>query len=76
MPQIPRSKVVEVTGFDELLDARDTIQQPILHLQISNDSSLFAIEDQGMAYAYVLSAKTLQKAEAEADEPKSLKLKK
>ncbi|MDR1196952.1 MAG: DUF5305 domain-containing protein [Candidatus Nomurabacteria bacterium] len=57
VPEIPRSKVVEVKSFDELLDARDTIQQPILHLTVSESRSLFIIEDQGMAYVYALSDK-------------------
>jgi hypothetical protein len=57
IPEIPRSKVVEVKSFDELLDARDTIQQPILHLTVSESRSLFIIEDQGMAYLYALSDK-------------------
>ncbi|MDR0398073.1 MAG: DUF5305 domain-containing protein [Candidatus Nomurabacteria bacterium] len=60
MPQTSRDKLIEVTDFNELLDARDTIQQPILHLRIGDDRSVFAIEDQGMVYAYVLSAKSLQ----------------
>jgi hypothetical protein len=59
MPEVPRAKLVEVADFDELLNARDTIQQPILHLKISDDRSLFAIEDSGMAYVYALSAKAL-----------------
>jgi hypothetical protein len=61
MPQISRNKVVEVSDFNELLNARDTVQQPILHLRVSDDCSMFAIEDQGMVYAYALSAKTLQR---------------
>jgi hypothetical protein len=61
MPHVPRDKVVEVASFDELLNARDTIQQPILHLPIGDDRSLFAIEDQGTVYAYVLSAKSLRR---------------
>jgi hypothetical protein len=60
MPHAPRSKVIEVTDFDELLNARDTIQQPILHLRISDDNSLFAIEDGDMVYAYALSARILK----------------
>jgi hypothetical protein len=59
LPEIPRSKLIEVSDFDELLNARDTIQQPILHLTISDDSSLFAIEDGSVAYVFALSAKTL-----------------
>jgi hypothetical protein len=58
IPQIPRNKLVEVVNFEELLDARETIQQPILHLALAADRSLFIIEDQGMAYVFVLSAKT------------------
>jgi hypothetical protein len=60
VPQTSRDKLIEVTNFDELLDARDTIQQPILHLKIGDDRSMFAIEGQNIVYAYVLSAKTLQ----------------
>jgi hypothetical protein len=58
IPQIPRNKLVEVVNFEELLDARETIQQPILHLTLAADRSLFIIEDQGMAYVFILSAKT------------------
>ncbi|MDR1032617.1 MAG: DUF5305 domain-containing protein [Candidatus Nomurabacteria bacterium] len=59
IPEIPRSKVVEVKSFDELLDARDTIQQPILHLAVAENRNLFIIEDRGMAYVYSLSEKSL-----------------
>jgi hypothetical protein len=66
IPQIPRNNVVEVTNFDELLDARDTIQQPILHLALADDRSLFIIEDQGLAYVYIMSAKpTTQQSAAQ-----------
>jgi hypothetical protein len=61
VPQVPRSKLIEVKNFDELLDARDTIQQPILHLTIADSRSLFVIEDQDMAYVYVLSDKSTRK---------------
>jgi hypothetical protein len=57
VPQVPRDKVVEVKDFDGLLDARDTIQQPILHLAVGEDRSLFIIEDQGVAYVYTLSGR-------------------
>jgi hypothetical protein len=49
---------VDVKSFEELLDARDTIQQPILHLTVTENRSLFIIEDQGMAYSYTLSDKS------------------
>jgi hypothetical protein len=65
MPHAARDHVVEVASFDDLLDARDTIQQPILHLEIADDRSLFAIEDDGMIYAYALSAKALNKDKKE-----------
>jgi hypothetical protein len=58
VPEIPRNKVIQVKNFDELLDARDTIQQPILHLEVGESRDMFIIEDQGMAYVYVLSAKS------------------
>jgi hypothetical protein len=58
MPKVPRNKVVEVTDFDELLNAHDTIGQPILHM-VGEDDSLFAIEGQDIVYTYVLSAKSL-----------------
>ncbi|MDR1300688.1 MAG: DUF5305 domain-containing protein [Candidatus Nomurabacteria bacterium] len=57
VPEVSRSKVIEVKSFDELLDARDTIQQPILHLTVSENRSMFIIEDQGMAYSYTLTDK-------------------
>jgi hypothetical protein len=59
IPHTPKDKLVEVADFDELLDARDTIQQPILHLKIGDDRSLFVIEDRGMVYTYALSSKSL-----------------
>jgi hypothetical protein len=59
LPEVPHSKLIEVSDFDELLNARDTVQQPILHFTISDDSSLFAIEDGNVAYVYTLSAKVL-----------------
>jgi hypothetical protein len=61
VPTVPRGKVVEVKNFDELLDARDTIHQPILHLTISENRSLFIIEDQGLAYVFALSGTPLNR---------------
>jgi hypothetical protein len=71
VPEIPRSKIIEVKSFDELLDARDTIQQPILHLTAAENRSLFIIEDQGMAYVYSLSDKTLARRSAKKTEVKN-----
>jgi hypothetical protein len=54
IPEIKKSQVVTVNSFDELLDVRETIQKPILHIKISHDKSLFAIEDGRTAYTYTL----------------------
>jgi hypothetical protein len=54
IPEIKNSQVVTVSDFDELLDVRETIQKPILHIKISHDKSLFAIEDGHTAYTYTL----------------------
>lgn len=55
VPKIDQKNVIEVKSFDELLDVRDTIQKPILHLQISDQRSLFIIEgDNGGAYVYAM----------------------
>jgi hypothetical protein len=54
VPEIPRQRLIQVHGFDELLDARETIQKPILHLPITDDRSLFMIDDDGTGYVYLL----------------------
>ncbi|MDR0956029.1 MAG: DUF5305 domain-containing protein [Candidatus Nomurabacteria bacterium] len=57
IPNIPDANTVKVDSFDELLDARDTIQRPIIHIKLSPSKSLFAIEDGKMAYCYLLEGK-------------------
>jgi hypothetical protein len=54
IPNFPRSKTIKVSSFEELLDAHDTIQKPILHLKVSPSRSLFVIEDGDLVYTFLL----------------------
>lgn len=56
-PKIDKNNIIDVKSFEELLDARDTIQKPILHLTISDNHSMFIIgDDNGENYVYTLKA--------------------
>jgi hypothetical protein len=54
VPAIDKKHLVEVSDFDELLDARETIQKPIVHVNLDDDRSLFVIEDPGTSYSFIL----------------------
>lgn len=47
-------KVVKVRTFLELLDARDTLEKPIVHIKINNVKSEFYVEDVDKVYKFVM----------------------
>lgn len=47
-------KVIKVASFDELLDARETLEKPIIYSKINSVKSEFIVEDDKKLYKYVL----------------------
>ncbi len=50
---IPK-KVIKVANFDELLDARDALEKPIIYSKVNSIKSEFIVEDDEKLYKYVL----------------------
>lgn len=53
LPDIEGKQVVEVERFEELLDARENVEKPILHFK-KNDYSVFLIVDANIVYKFIL----------------------
>lgn len=47
-------RVIKVSNFLELLDARDTLEKPIVHIRVNNIKSEFYVEDVDKIYKYVM----------------------
>ena len=47
-------KLVKVTSFSELLDARDTLEKPIVYVRVNNVKSEFYVEDSETIYKYTM----------------------
>lgn len=47
-------KVIEVESFEELMDARDTLEKPIVYEKINNIKSRFYVEDRNTVYMYTM----------------------
>lgn len=47
-------KIIKVASFDELLDARETLEKPIIYSKINSVKSEFIVEDDKKLYKYVL----------------------
>lgn len=48
------ANVVEVEEFDELMDARNTLEKPIVYEKINNIKSKFYVEDGNTIYVYTM----------------------
>lgn len=48
------NKVIEVESFDELVDARDSLEKPIVYERINNIKSKFYVEDEKIVYVYTM----------------------
>ncbi len=48
-------ELVEVKSFLELVDVRDTIEKPIVHLTINQDKSEFYVQDEKIVYKFTMS---------------------
>ena len=46
--------VIKVDSFEELLDARDTLQKPIVYVKVNNIKSEFYVEDDHRVYQYTM----------------------
>jgi len=47
-------KIIKVSSFLELLDARDTLEKPIVYVKINNVKSEFYVDDIDKAYKYTM----------------------
>ena len=47
-------KIIKVTNFEELLDARVTLKKPIVYVRINEIKSKFIVEDEEVLYEYTL----------------------
>lgn len=47
-------KIIKVHNFLELLDARDTLEKPIVYVKVNNIKSEFYVEDIDKVYKYVM----------------------
>lgn len=48
-------ELVEVKSFLELVDVRDTIEKPIVHLTVNEDKSEFYVQDEKIVYKFTMS---------------------
>lgn len=54
-------KVIKVPNFDELLDAREVLNKPIIYSRINNVKCEFIVEDEDKLYKYVLKEVDVEK---------------
>ena len=54
-------KVIKVPNFEELLDARDMLNKPIIFSKVNNIKSEFIVEDDNKLYKYVLKEVDIEK---------------
>ena len=47
-------KVIKVSSFKELLDARNSLNKPIIFSKINNVKAEFIVEDESTVYRYVM----------------------
>ena len=47
-------QIVKVESFEELLDARETLQKPIIYYKVNDVKSEFMVEDDDKLYKFVL----------------------
>ena len=52
--------IVKVTSFFELLDARDTLEKPIVYVRVNNVKSEFYVEDLNTIYKYTMKEADLE----------------
>lgn len=64
MPDVDDLKVIEVESFEELLDARENLERPILHIDVHpGQKSCFLIINQKEVFKFILKASDLEKEE-------------
>jgi len=54
-------KVIKVPNFDELLDAREVLNKPIIYSRVNNIKSEFIVEDEDKLYKFVLKEADIEK---------------
>ena len=61
MPDLTNYEIIEISSFDELLDAKQNLDKPILHIEVhKNQKSYFLIFSDAQAYRYVLKEADLE----------------
>ena len=50
----PNKKLIKVLSFNELLDARDALEKPVVYVKVNNVKSEFYVEDIDKVYQYVM----------------------
>ena len=74
VPDTKDSKLIEVESFEELLDARENLEKPILFIEITpGEKSYFMIINQKEVFKYVLKASDLEEEEALKEQKKHQK---
>ena len=46
--------ILKVSSFKELLDARNTLNKPIIYTKINSVKSEFVVEDESVIYKYIM----------------------
>ena len=63
-PNVPEFRVgdtVKVDSFYELLDARDTLEKPIIYERVNSVKSYFYVEDNERIYRYAMKESDFEK---------------
>lgn len=64
VPDLSDLKIIDVTSFEEILDARETIQKPIIFVELSeNKKAWFIIVGDKLAYRYQLTSNDIKNGE-------------
>lgn len=53
-------RVIKVPSFKELMDARNTLEKPIVYVKVNNVKSEFYVEDGNIVYLYVMKEADLE----------------
>ena len=49
--------IIKVESFLELVDVRDTLDKPIMHVKINNIKDAFYVDDHDKVYSFVMKSK-------------------
>ena len=57
----PNKQFIKVDSFYELLDARDTLEKPIIYEKVNSVKSFFYVEDNDRIYRYAMKESDFEK---------------